>query len=133
VQGPGGTILIVDDQHVVRAAVKASLHALGYDAEEAVTGEDAIDLYRRRFAEGRPFKIVLMDLTLPGGHSGDDALREIRRFDPAARVIASSGALEADAIEDCRRLGYIGILPKPFDVERLACALEEAARAVLPA
>jgi CheY-like chemotaxis protein len=124
----GGRVLIVDDQHVVRAAVRASVHALGYEAEEAGTGEDAVELYRNRFDEGRPFQVVLMDLTLPGGHSGDDALREIRRIDVRARVIASSGGFESDALETCRQLGYIGILPKPFDVERLAAALEAAGR-----
>jgi two-component system cell cycle sensor histidine kinase/response regulator CckA len=124
----GGTILIVDDQYGVRAAVKASVQTLGYEAEEAVSGEEAVEFYRRRFAEGRPFQIVLMDLTLPGGLSGDDALREIRRLDPAARVIASSGAFDANATDDCRRLGYVGILPKPFDVERLTSALDDASR-----
>jgi CheY-like chemotaxis protein len=123
-----GRVLIVDDQQVVRAAVRASVHALGYEAEEAGNGEDAVEIYRSRFDEGRPFQVVLMDLTLPGGHSGDDALREIRRIDARARVIASSGGFESDALENCRRLGYVGILPKPFDVERLAAALEQAAR-----
>ncbi|MGI8602657.1 MAG: hybrid sensor histidine kinase/response regulator [Verrucomicrobiales bacterium] len=128
-----GAVLIVDDQHVVRAAVKASLLALGYETEEAANGELALECYRRRLSEGRPFQIVLMDLTLPGAYSGNDALREIRSLDPGARVIASSGAFEAEAVDSYRQLGYVGILPKPFDVERLAAALEQAERVAVMA
>jgi len=127
-----GSVLIVDDQHVVRAAVRASVEALGYEADEASTGEEAVDRYRRRFHEGRPFQLVLMDLTLPGGHSGDDALREIRLLDPSARVIASSGAIEAGTHGDLLRLGYISSLPKPFDLQKLAHTLCQAAAANLP-
>lgn len=127
-----GSVLIVDDQNVVRAAVKASVEALGYEADEAATGEEAIDRYRRRFHEGRPFQLVLMDLTLPGGHSGDDALREIRLLDPSARVIASSGAIEIGSQEDLLRLGYVSTLPKPFDLQKLSRTLSEAAGMALP-
>jgi signal transduction histidine kinase/CheY-like chemotaxis protein len=127
-----GSILVVDDQHVVRAAVRASVEALGYEADEAATGEEAIDRYRRRFHEGRPFSLVLMDRTLPGGHNGDDAMREIRGLDPFARVIASSGAIELDESVDFRRLGYVSVLPKPFDIQKLSHTLSAAATADLP-
>jgi CheY-like chemotaxis protein len=127
-----GSVLIVDDQHVVRAAVKASVEALGYEADEAATGEEAIDRYRRRFHEGRPFHLVLMDLTLPGGHSGDDAMREIRLLDPLARVIASSGAIENGTQGELLRLGYIRALPKPFDLQKLSLTLSEAATVEWP-
>lgn len=129
--GGCGSVLIVDDQHVVRAAVKASVEALGYDAEEAATGEEAVDRYRRRLHEGRPFQLVLMDMTLPGGHSGDDALREILLIDPSARVIASSGAIENGTHADLLRLGYVAALPKPFDLQTLSHTLSEAAAAEL--
>ena len=127
-----GSVLIVDDQHVVRAAVKASVEALGYEADEAASGEEAIDRYRRRFHEGKPFHLVLMDLTLPGGRSGDDATRAIRELDPAARVIASSGAIDVEVEAALRQAGYISALPKPFDLQKLSRALSEAAAAELP-
>lgn len=130
--GGFGSVLIVDDQNVVRAAVKASVEALGYEADEAATGEEAVDRYRRRFHEGRPFQLVLMDLTLPGGHSGDDALREILLLDPMARVIASSGAIESGTQDELLRLGYICALPKPFDLQKLSHTLAEAVAAELP-
>ncbi len=121
-----GCILIVEDQHIVRAAVKASVEALGYEAEEAATGEEAIARYERRFHAGDPFRLVLMDLTLPGGHSGDDALRAIRQLDPAARVIAASGAIEPGSEDRFCELGYITVLPKPFDLEKLSHTLHGA-------
>jgi two-component system cell cycle sensor histidine kinase/response regulator CckA len=75
---------------------------------------------------------VLMDLTLPGGHSGDDAMREIRLLDPLARVIASSGAIETGTHGELLRLGYVCALPKPFDLQKLSHTLSEAAAAELP-
>lgn len=126
---PAGTgrILIVEDQHIVRAAVKASVEALGYEADEATTAEDAIARYERRFHEGDPYRLVLMDLTLPGGHSGDDAMRAIRHLHPEARVIAASGAIEPGSEVEFQERGYVAVLPKPFDLEKLAHTLQEAA------
>lgn len=124
-----GRILIVEDQHIVRAAVKASVEALGYEADEAATGEEAIQRYERRFHEGDPYRLVLMDLTLPGGQSGDDALRAIRQLHPEARVIAASGAIEAGQEKEFHDRGYITVLPKPFDLDKLAHTLQEAALA----
>jgi len=130
--GGFGSVLIVDDQQVVRAAVRAGVEALGYEADEAATGEEAVDRYRRRFHEGHPFQLVLMDLTLPGGHSGDDALQEILQIDPSARVIASSGAIESGAEAELLRLGYVSALPKPFDLEKLAHTLAAAGAVEVP-
>ena len=128
VRHQGGSVLIVDDEYMIRFAVREGLPHIGYESEEAGTGEAAVELYRQRLNEGRPFRIVLMDRTLPGVLSGDDAMREIRRLDPTALVIAASGDVETDGEDYFRQLGYVGVLPKPFDFRQLYAALELAQR-----
>ncbi len=125
-RGGGRMVLVVEDQVPVRAAVRESLKALDYVCEEAGTAEQALGLFRQRLDEGRPFYVVLMDLTLPGGLNGDDAMKSMRQMDARARVVACSGALGPDALETCRRLGYVDVLPKPFDVDHLMKVLHYA-------
>ena len=120
-----GTILVVDDQDDVRAVASAMLRRLGYDVVGAPDGEQAVQLYKRRMNEGSPFACVIMDMTLPGGISGAEATDEIRKLDPFAQTIASSGYFDDTAAENCSRDGFVGILCKPYDLEKLSFALHK--------
>lgn len=120
-----GTILVVDDQDDVRAVATAMLRRLGYDVVGAADGEQAVQLYKRRMNEGHPFACVLMDMTLPGGMSGRETTDEIRKLDPFAQTIASSGYFDDTATENCARDGFVGILCKPYDLEKLSFALHK--------
>ncbi len=121
-----GSILVVDDQDGVRSVAVKILETLGYDVISALTGEDALQLYTNRLHSGNPISVVLMDMTLPGGMSGEDTTEEMRRLDPNVRTIATSGYFEQGAEERLRGRGYIGILPKPYTIEKLSAALQSA-------
>ncbi|MEM1297602.1 MAG: ATP-binding protein, partial [Verrucomicrobiota bacterium] len=122
---PGdGSILVVDDQDGVRAVAVQILEKLGYDAISATDGEEALRLYMKRMHSGEPISAILMDMTLPGGMSGDETLREIRRLDPNVRSIATSGYFEEDAEMELRERGYKAMLPKPYTAEGLSVALQ---------
>jgi signal transduction histidine kinase/ActR/RegA family two-component response regulator len=121
-----GTILVVDDQDDVRAVASAMLRRLGYDVVGAADGETAVQMYRRRMNEGTPFTCVIMDMTLPGGMSGYETTDEIRKLDPFAQTIASSGYFDDGASDNCARDGFVGILCKPYDLEKLSFALHKA-------
>ncbi len=124
---PGdGSILVVDDQDGVREVAVQILERLGYDAISATDGEEALRLYMKRMHSGEPISAILMDMTLPGGMSGDETLREIRRLDPNVRSIATSGYFEEDAEDDLRERGYKAMLPKPYTAEGLSVALQSA-------
>ncbi len=118
-----GAILVVDDQDDVRAVASAMLRRLGYEVSGAADGEEAVKSYRRRMGEGSPFAAVLMDMTLPGGMSGSETTEELRKLDPFATVIASSGYFEEAATDGCLRDGFAGVLSKPYDLEQLSAAL----------
>jgi len=115
------TVLVCDDQQVLRDLVRGALAEGGYDIIEAQDGDQAIELARSR----RPDLIVL-DMVMPG-RSGLDVLVEVRR-DPrlvGTRVVmcsASSVALPEGVDADSRADRY---LRKPFSPRELAATVEE--------
>jgi len=120
-----GAVLVVDDQAPIRRVAKALLEELGYEVECAESGEEGVAKYRRRRSDGEAFGAVLMDMTLPGGIDGNEATEQILGIDPEARVVASSGYLQNELTEEQRGCGYIGVLSKPYDLERMSKALHE--------
>lgn len=121
-----GRVLVVDDQDSVREAAERLLKKIGYDPISAASGQEAVSLYRQYVNTSQPFNAVLLDMTLPGGLSGDEVMAEIQKVDRKARVIATSGYFADDAETAFRRDGYVGILPKPYAVEKLSEKLAEA-------
>ncbi|MEM8954981.1 MAG: ATP-binding protein [Verrucomicrobiota bacterium] len=125
-----GTVLVVDDQECVLAVSAAILSKLGYEPVTATTGQEAIDYYTERMRSGEPVSVILMDMTLPGGMSGSDAFDEIRKVDPDARAIATSGYFDEESRVQHETRGFAGILPKPYSAEALSQALHEVLECV---
>jgi CheY-like chemotaxis protein len=121
-----GMILVVDDQDSVREAAEKLLGRLGYRTVSASSGQEAVTIFRQHSFSSEPISAVLLDMTLPGGLSGDEVMDEIRKVDNRARVIATSGYFDDDAEERFVLDGYVGILPKPYAVERLSQKLDQA-------
>ncbi|MFT5465469.1 MAG: two-component system cell cycle sensor histidine kinase/response regulator CckA [Verrucomicrobiales bacterium] len=121
-----GAILVVDDEKLVRHVAVEILKRLGYDAIEAISGEEALELYSKRLHTDSPVAAVLMDMTLPGGKNGHETMAEIQRLDPDVRTIATSGSFEGSDHSDLWDRGYVGVLPKPYSVESLSAALHTA-------
>ena len=76
-----GKILIVDDEKVIRDALRATLNALGFSIDQAPDGEEALEVIR-----GSQFDAVLLDINMPG-ISGIDTCREIRRLAPGLSIL----------------------------------------------
>ncbi len=117
-----GTVLIVDDEEVVRRLAKVSLERQGYRVLLAHGGEEAIKMVN---GGSEPVKLVVLDMAMPD-MNGDDVLRELRRRHPLLRVIASSGFSESEAR---KRFGpdIRGFLQKPYTVSQLAALVKSAA------
>ncbi len=118
-----GRILVMDDEAFVREMVVEMLQFLGYQARGCIDGEEAIDLYKTAKVEGNPFSSVIMDLTVTGGMGGKEAAQHILSFDPAARLIVSSGHSFDPALADYEGHGFSAIVLKPYRVEELAKVL----------
>jgi CheY-like chemotaxis protein len=120
-----GTILVVDDEEVVRSMARRILEQAGFDVLTAADGRDAVECFREHAAE---VSAVLLDLTMPR-LGGEEALRVLRQIRPGVRVVVTSGYSESDIATRFQGQNLDGFLQKPFRsadlVERIALALEE--------
>lgn len=116
-------ILVVDDEQALQLLASAIIKKLGFEADAASSGEEAVERFRTASLSGHGYSVVVMDLALPGGISGLEATLAIKQIDGNARVIVSSGYLEQNARNAALEHGFAGILPKPYTAERLASEL----------
>ncbi|MHB0875651.1 MAG: PAS domain S-box protein [Anaerolineae bacterium] len=118
-----GHILVMDDERVVRNVLQRMLGRLGYHVECACDGHEAVEMYRRAREEGQAFDAVIMDLTVPGGMGGLEAMSLLRQFDPAVKAIVSSGYSNDPVMSEYRRYGFRGVMSKPYRIEELGQSL----------
>lgn len=119
------SILVVDDEHLVRRVAGSMLEALGHEAACVDCGEAGVVAYRRAQEDGRPFDLVILDMTIPGGLGGRDALERFLAIDPHARVVASTGYTDGPVLSDNRSGGFVNALPKPYSIDELRTMLDE--------
>ena len=123
--GEGRKVLMMDDERIVRSLVSDILTHSGYEVALTEDGQAAVDAYTEAAASGSPFDAVILDLTVPGGMGGKDALNRIMMFDPQALVIVSSGYVNNPILADYRKYGFIGMVPKPYQADHLIRVLSE--------
>jgi len=123
---PARRVLVMDDEPVIRAVVTHMLERLGYEVETVADGAQALESYRKASQSGRRFDLTVMDLTIPGGMGGREAVAKLREIDPSARVIVSSGYSSDPVLADFATYGFVGQLPKPFNIRELGDALQAA-------
>jgi PAS domain S-box-containing protein len=121
-----GRVLLLDDEEPVRIVTTKMLAALDYDCEAVSTGEEAIARYQVDSSDGRPFDLVILDLTIPGGMGGEEVVRELLQFDPRVKAIVASGYAHEGIMSKFREHGFSAMLTKPFTIEELHYALEQA-------
>jgi len=118
--GGKGRILVMDDEKIVRNVTGKMLKSSGYDVEYSRDGTEAIELYKKAKDSGDDFDVVIMDLTIPGGMGGKEAIEKLLEIDPGVRAIASSGYSNDPIMSDFRRYGFAGVVPKPYKIKDLA-------------
>jgi len=114
-----GKILVMDDEEIIRTLTKHILNHLGYDAEFARDGKEAIDLYRNALIGGKPFNAVVLDLTIRGGMGGKETIKELRKIDPNVKGIVSSGYSQDPVMANFRDFGFCGVIAKPYTVDEM--------------
>ena len=117
------SILVMDDEKMIRSIATSMLKHLGYNATACINGEEAIELYRTAKESGTPYFAVIMDLIIIGGMGGKDAAEQILRIDPHARLIVSSGYSDDPVIADHKKYGFQLSLPKPYRLSDLSIVL----------
>ena len=119
-----GKILVMDDEDIIRDMVQELLSGLGYEVELAGNGEEALERYLQARAAGTPVNAVIMDLTIPGGMGGEEAMQKLLTIDPEARAIVSSGYSNNPVMSDYKKYGFSGVLAKPYRVAELCAVLQ---------
>ena len=117
------TVLVVDDEAMVRDFARAALEKFGYRVLTANDGQEAVRVFETNTED---IGLVLLDLTMPV-LSGDEAIGALKSKCPGLRVIVMSGYGESEVSKAFAGKGVSGFLQKPFTATRLA----EVARAVL--
>ncbi|MFL6537975.1 MAG: PAS domain S-box protein [Chthoniobacterales bacterium] len=114
-----GRILIVDDEETIRDLVDFVLTELGYEVHGAENALDGINLYRDKLEAGERFDLVILDLTLPGGMGGKEALKKLIELDPTVNAIVSSGYAMDATMSRYQDFGFRGVIAKPYEAAEL--------------
>jgi CheY-like chemotaxis protein len=122
--GPSGTVLVIDDEDVVREAIADALDSRNLPYLLARDGDEGLMLCRERGAE---VGLVILDLSMPG-RSGEETFRELRMVLPRVPVILSSGYGEDQAKARFSGEDLAGFLQKPYRLNTLLAEVERCLR-----
>ena len=120
-----GRILVVDDEDAIRDLVEFTLTRLGYEVSQAATALQGIELYQEKLRVGKRFDLVILDLTLPGGMGGKEALKKLIEIDPTVNAIVSSGYATDATMSRYQDFGFRGVIAKPYEAAELGKIVHE--------
>ena len=123
--GSKGNILLVDDEEIIRDVSREVLRFLGYDVAFAKEGAEAIEIYKQEKEAGRPFDLVIIDLSIPDGMGGREAIEKLREYDPGVKAVVSTGYASDPVVQDFARYGFSGRLTKPYRINEMKALLED--------
>ena len=119
--GKHETVLVVDDEDIVREIGAEILATHGYTTLTAESGEEAIRIYA---ANQNKIDIVIMDLNMPG-MGGFNCIRELKVLDPKVCILVASGYIPTESIKQATELGADGFISKPFQMTKLLKKIQE--------
>jgi PAS domain S-box-containing protein len=120
-----GRILVMDDDELLLRVVGTMLEALGYQAEFAQDGEQCVSKYTEARQTGQPFDAVIMDLIVPGGMGGREAMQRLLEIDPHTKGIVTSGYSNNSILTDYESYGFSGVIAKPYRFSALSKQLQQ--------
>jgi CheY-like chemotaxis protein len=115
----GGKILVMDDEEIIRKMLKNMLSLAGYTVELSSDGDEALGKYQQAKKAGDPFSAVIMDLTIPGGMGGKEAVQKLLEIDPNVTAIVSSGYATDPIMSDYKAYGFKAVIAKPYSSKQL--------------
>jgi len=120
VQGHG-TVLVVDDESIVRGVVANLLDISGYDVRQCSNGAEAIEFYAKNW---QGIDLVMIDMKMPG-LDGKACFRELRKINPSIKAMLMTGySLDEDAKASMDE-GMVDYIPKPFEIETLVRTIQK--------
>ena len=92
--------------------------------ETAADGQEAVEKYREYRSAGRPFGVVILDLTVKGGMGGEETLERLKEIDPEVKAIVSSGYSIDSVMSEYQAAGFAGIIAKPYSLAKISQVLK---------
>jgi two-component system cell cycle sensor histidine kinase/response regulator CckA len=117
-------ILLMDDDESILEVTSELLRHLGHIVECAADRGAALQAYEQNLHDGHPFDLVIMDLTVPGGMGGREAVAHLLVMDPEASAIISSGYSDNLVMANYGQYGFKGVMPKPYHIEEMSSEIE---------
>ncbi len=118
-------ILVMDDEEDIRALACHALREAGHNVDIALDGREAVEIYDRALKSGQRYDAVIMDLTVPGGMSGKEAMKLLTALDPAVNAIVSSGYCNDPIMHDFSAFGFKGMVAKPYETDQLLAVVSK--------
>jgi PAS domain S-box-containing protein len=118
-------ILVLDDEDMISSMLRRMLEVKGHHAEIVRDGRDVLPLWQAAAAAGRPFDLAILDLTIPGGMGGKEAVAALRHFYPDVKAIAYSGYANDSVLAQFEKFGFSAYIPKPFKAKDIFLAIAE--------
>lgn len=119
-------VLVMDDEEMVREVIGVMLRSLGHEVLFAAEGREAVALVAARQGSDAPVSLVIVDLTIPGGMGGMEAMRHLHELDPTLPVIVASGYSNDPVMASYSDYGFSSAVAKPFVLSELRQAIENA-------
>jgi PAS domain S-box-containing protein len=120
-----GRVLFMDDEEIIREVACEILSFLGYGVTLASNGAEAVEEYRMAMESGEPFDAVIMDLTVPGGMGGKEAMKKLREIDGGVKGIVSSGYCNDPILSHYREYGFSAVVVKPYNIKQMGEVMRE--------
>ncbi len=116
-----GKILVMDDEESIRRLMKDMLENFcKYEVFTTKDGLEAVNIYKQEMDSGHPFDAVILDLTVPGGMGGKEAIQKIQEIDPNVKAIVYSGYSNDPIMSNYKEFGFKGVILKPFRIKELS-------------
>jgi PAS domain S-box-containing protein len=120
-----GKVLVMENEEEVCDVIEGILLHFGYHVVFAKDGIEAIVAYQYAKDIRAPFDAIIMDLTIPGGMGGEEAIERLRELDPDVKAIVASGYANDPIMVDYQAYGFVSRITKPYRTDTLYQTLQE--------
>lgn len=120
-----GKILLMDDEDMVLEMTEKILNHIGFKVVSVRDGDRAVAEYMAAKESGESFDVVILDLTVPGGMGGREAISRLLDFDPGVKAIIMSAYYNDPVMANFKKYGLKGVITKPFNIAKMKDVLNE--------
>jgi PAS domain S-box-containing protein len=121
IQGGSETILLIEDEELLREIVQSTLESTGYKVLIATNGQEAVEIYRKQYTD---IALVLSDMGLPK-LAGIDVYAQLRGINPKIKIIFASGFMSLETKSELLKEGAKGFIMKPYSIHEILQMVRE--------